>query len=68
MAGRDRIIPNRFTRSLYEALQKPKRLWVFPKAGHNSWPSKPDASWWGEMMNFLKSKKSDNESKSSYQF
>ena len=55
MAGQDRIIPNRFTRSLYEALQEPKRLWVFPKAGHNSWPSKPDASWWGEMMNFLTS-------------
>ena len=53
MAGQDKIIPNRFTRRLYEALQAPKRLWIFPKAEHNSWPSKSDASWWGEMMNFL---------------
>jgi alpha-beta hydrolase superfamily lysophospholipase len=55
MAGQDKIIPNRFTRRLYEALQEPKRLWTFPQAGHNSWPSKPDESWWAEMMNFLHS-------------
>jgi alpha-beta hydrolase superfamily lysophospholipase len=53
MAGQDKIIPNRFTHRLYETLQEPKRLWIFPKAGHNSWPSKSDESWWGEMMNFL---------------
>lgn len=53
MAGQDKIIPNRFTRRLYEALQAPKRLWIFPEAGHNSWPSSPGESWWSEMMNFL---------------
>ena len=53
MAGQDRIIPNRFTRRLYEALPEPKRLWVFPKTGHNSWPSGRDEPWWSEMMNFL---------------
>jgi hypothetical protein len=63
MAGQDKIIPNRFTRRLYEALQEPKRLWIFPKAGHNSWPSSPGASWWGEMVNFLQSTKAGNESK-----
>jgi len=53
MAGQDEIIPNRLTRHLYETLRDPKRLWTFPKAGHNSWPSSPDESWWKEMMNFL---------------
>jgi alpha-beta hydrolase superfamily lysophospholipase len=53
MAGQDKIIPNRFTRHLYEALHEPKRLWIFPKAGHNSWPSGRDEPWWEEMMNFL---------------
>jgi alpha-beta hydrolase superfamily lysophospholipase len=54
MAGQDKIIPNRFTRRLYEALQEPKRLWIFPKAGHNSWPSGSDEQWWAEMMDFLR--------------
>ena len=53
MAGQDEIIPNRLTRNLYETLREPKRLWTFPDAGHNSWPSSPAESWWGEMMNFL---------------
>jgi alpha-beta hydrolase superfamily lysophospholipase len=53
MAGQDEIIPNRLTRHLYQTLREPKRLWTFPNAGHNSWPSSPDASWWREMMNFL---------------
>ena len=53
MAGKDEIIPNRLTRHLYETLGEPKRLWTFPNAGHNSWPSSPDASWWKEMMDFL---------------
>lgn len=53
MAGKDEIIPNRLTRHLYETLGEPKRLWTFPNAGHNNWPSSPDASWWKEMMDFL---------------
>ena len=55
MAGQDEIIPNRLTQHLYETLRDPKRLWTFPNAGHNSWPSNPDESWWIEMMNFLHS-------------
>lgn len=53
MAGQDEIIPSRLTRHLYETLRQPKRLWTFPNAGHNSWPSSPDELWWSEMMNFL---------------
>jgi pimeloyl-ACP methyl ester carboxylesterase len=53
MAGQDEIIPNRLTRQLYETLREPKRLWTFPAAGHNNWPSGADESWWTEMMNFL---------------
>ena len=48
---------------LYDALQQPKRLWTFPKAGHNSWPSGPHESWWGEMMDFLGSTDAGNKSK-----
>ncbi len=62
MAGQDGIIPNRLTQRLYDALTQPKRLWTFPEAGHNNWPSGPHETWWGEMMNFLKSKAVGNES------
>lgn len=55
MAGQDEIIPNRLTRNLYDTLRQPKRLWTFPNAGHNSWPSGPGESWWKEMMDFLHS-------------
>ena len=46
MAGQDGIIPNRLTQRLYDALTQPKRLWTFPEAGHNSWPSGPHETWW----------------------
>ena len=61
MAGQDGIIPNRLTRHLYESLQAPKRLWTFPEAGHNSWPSGPQEPWWAEMMNFLQSTAAENK-------
>ncbi len=63
MAEQDEIIPNRLTRRLYEAIQGPKHLWTFPKAGHNSWPSGPHEPWWAEMMDFLQSTAAGNESK-----
>jgi pimeloyl-ACP methyl ester carboxylesterase len=53
IAAQDEIIPPRLANRLYETLQGPKRLWTFPKAGHNSWPSGPQEPWWGEMMSFL---------------
>jgi hypothetical protein len=29
------------------------RLWVFQNAGHNSWPTTPDAAWWAEVLDWL---------------
>jgi alpha-beta hydrolase superfamily lysophospholipase len=55
MAGQDEIIPTRLTLRLYESIRSPKRLWTFPNAGHNSWPSGSTESWWSEMMRFLDS-------------
>lgn len=53
MAGKDEIIPNRLTQSLYQKIQPPKRLWTFKEAGHNSWPVAPDQTWWTEVMDFV---------------
>ena len=61
LAGQDEIIPNRLTRHLYETLPEPKRLWTFPKAGHNTWPSGAHEPWWSEMMNFLQPQIAGND-------
>ncbi len=53
MAGRDEVIPSRFTKNLYESLASPRRMWVFNEAGHNSWPSDPGLAWWREVMAFV---------------
>jgi alpha-beta hydrolase superfamily lysophospholipase len=53
MAGQDEVIPNRHTMRLYESLESEKRLWVFPGAGHNSWPMASDAAWWAEVMGWV---------------
>ena len=53
MADQDEVIPNRLTMKLYDALRTTKRLWVFPGAGHNSWPTAPERSWWAEVMGFV---------------
>ena len=63
IAAQDEIIPPRQARRLYETLPGPKRQWIFPNAGHNSWPSGPQEPWWGEMMNFLESTDAGNKSK-----
>jgi alpha-beta hydrolase superfamily lysophospholipase len=55
MADRDEVIPNAHTMRLYESLPDPKRLWVFQNAGHNSWPTAPDAGWWAEVMEWVSS-------------
>jgi hypothetical protein len=64
IAAHDEIIPPRLANHLYKTLQGPKRLWTFPKAGHNSWPSGPQEPWWGEMMHFLHPTAGDREFKS----
>jgi uncharacterized protein len=53
LAERDEVIPPRHTMRLYESLPEPKRLWTFPEARHNTWPSHPDASWWSELFEYL---------------
>lgn len=53
MAERDEIIPAAHTQRLFEHARPPKRLWVFPAAGHNSWPSSPGLRWWEEVMAFV---------------
>jgi uncharacterized protein len=52
MADKDEIIPNQQTLAFYEAIQAPKRLWVFKNAGHNSWPVSPQEKWWLEVADF----------------
>jgi uncharacterized protein len=53
MAGRDEVIPNQHTQRLYDSLPGRKRLWVFENAGHNTWPTSPDAGWWAEVMEYI---------------
>jgi len=64
IAEQDEIIPPRLANRLYETLRQPKRLWTFPKTGHNSWPSGPQEPWWGEMMRFFHPTTSGKEVKS----
>lgn len=54
MADADEIIPNSHTMALYEAIQSPKRLWVFRNAGHNSWPMAANEKWWREVTAFTR--------------
>lgn len=53
IAERDEIIPVSHSQRLYEALPDPKRRWIFPGAGHNSWPVNPLAPWWDEVLDWL---------------
>ena len=53
MAEQDEIIPGSLTKHLFESLPSTKKLWTFPNAGHNSWPTDPDEAWWAEVMDFL---------------
>jgi len=64
MADKDDVIPNRLTRSLYENILSPKRIWTFEDAGHNSWPIEPDLTWWIEVMEFVTGKPSVPEAES----
>lgn len=53
IAERDEIIPRGHSERLYAALTAPKRSWVLPNAGHNSWPVEPHHGWWREVMAFV---------------
>ena len=53
IAEQDEIIPAQHSQRLYERLREPKRRWVFPHAGHNSWPAHSTAAWWDEVLDWL---------------
>lgn len=53
IAERDEVIPPEHSQRLYAALSSPKRRWVLPNAGHNSWPVEPHHGWWQEVMTFV---------------
>ena len=53
MAKKDEVIPNQNTLKLFDSLPDPKKIWVFPDAGHNTLPLAPEQLWWKEVMSFL---------------
>lgn len=53
MAKKDEVIPNQNTLKLFDSLTTPKKMWVFPDAGHNTLPLAPEQPWWQEVMSFL---------------
>ena len=53
MAEKDKVIPNKHTEALYDALAAPKKMWRFKNAGHSDWPDQPSAPWWKEAMDFM---------------
>lgn len=53
IAQNDTVVPNKHSLRLFHSLKSPKRLWKFPGAGHNSWPTEADAPWWREAMDFV---------------
>ncbi|GGD68002.1 hypothetical protein GCM10011357_23880 [Lacimicrobium alkaliphilum] len=53
VAGKDKVIPNRHSLALYDALAAKKSLWRFDDATHNSWPYSPQQRWWKEVMTFV---------------
>lgn len=53
MAENDEIVPRQHSQRLFDSLKSPKRLWIFPAAGHNTWPSDANEKWWDEVLAFL---------------
>lgn len=53
VAERDRIVPARFGRALYNALGMRRQLRIVPGADHNDWFHRVDEAWWREALAFL---------------
>jgi alpha-beta hydrolase superfamily lysophospholipase len=53
VAERDELIPPHQAQALYDSLTTRKRLWIWPGAGHNTWPARAGAPWWREVAAFL---------------
>ena len=53
VAGRDRVVPARLGRRLYEGYDGPKRLIEQTDRDHNTLNVNPGADWWDEAFRFL---------------
>lgn len=52
-AGRDEIVPARFSQALYESYAGPKKLWTQDTALHNTLDYGPSSSLWREVSEWL---------------
>jgi len=57
LVGRDEVVPMRFGQRLFDGYPGPKRLWTQTEASHNTLNYEPDAGWWREVSDFLRSEK-----------
>lgn len=53
LAENDEVVPRQHGRRLFDSLKSRKRLWLFPAAGHNSWPTGAREKWWDEVIDFI---------------
>jgi len=53
VGGKDRVVPERFGRRLYDGYEGPKRLWEFPESNHNELMFQP-AGVWKDILAFWK--------------
>lgn len=53
LAGNDEVVPLKHGQRLFDNLKSPKRLWLFPASGHNSWPAGASEKWWDEAIDFI---------------
>ncbi|HLP77647.1 MAG TPA: alpha/beta hydrolase [Candidatus Paceibacterota bacterium] len=51
VADRDRVVPAKFGRALYESYSGPKRLWTFPEGDHGTVMTQP-ATVWHDILQF----------------
>lgn len=56
LAENDEVVPRKYGQRLFDSLKSPKRLWLFPASGHNSWPAGANEKWWDEALNFISDK------------
>lgn len=56
LAAMDEVIPVQHGQRLYEAIDAPKKRWLFREAKHNSIPFHEDLTWWKEVMDFVSEK------------
>jgi hypothetical protein len=57
VGGKDKVVPAKFGRRLYEGYAGPKRIWEFPEAGHEA-VTERTAEDWKEVVDFWHGKNS----------